>query len=129
MSAATAAAAPKLTLPAPAKVNYFLHITGQRDDGYHTLETLFVLIDLADSVTLALRDDGVIARDHDVEGIAAEDDLCLRAARALKDAAPRRASSSASPGAGTPTAAGSEPPGCADCATRRRAVSRSRRSG
>src|SRR5665213_3034580 len=64
MSAATAAAAPKLTLPAPAKVNYFLHITGQRDDGYHTLETLFVLIDLADSVTLALRDDGVIARDH-----------------------------------------------------------------
>ena len=92
MSAATAAAAPKLTLPAPAKVNYFLHITGQRDDGYHTLETLFVLIDLADSVTLALRDDGVIARDHDVEGIAAEDDLCLRAARALKDAAPRRAS-------------------------------------
>ena len=34
-----------LTLPAPAKVNYFLHVTGQRDDGYHTLETLFVLVD------------------------------------------------------------------------------------
>lgn len=80
-----------LTLPAPAKVNYFLHVTGQRDDGYHTLETLFVLVDLADTVTLALRDDGVIARSHDVDGVAMETDLTLRAARALKRAVARRA--------------------------------------
>ena len=80
-----------LTLPAPAKVNYFLHVTGQRDDGYHTLETLFVLVDLADTVTLALRDDGVIARSGDVDGVAADVDLTLRAAHALKHAAARRA--------------------------------------
>jgi 4-diphosphocytidyl-2-C-methyl-D-erythritol kinase len=79
-----------LVLPAPAKVNYFLHITGQRDDGYHTLETLFVLIDLADTVTLALRDDAVIARSHDVDGVAVADDLTLRAAHALAQAAKRR---------------------------------------
>ena len=81
-----------LALPAPAKVNYFLHVTGQRDDGYHTLETLFVLIDLADTVTLALRDDAVIARSHDVDGVAVADDLALRAAHALARAAKRRSS-------------------------------------
>jgi 4-diphosphocytidyl-2-C-methyl-D-erythritol kinase len=80
-----------LVLPAPAKVNYFLHVTGQRNDGYHTLETLFVLIDLADTVTLTLRDDDVIERSHDVEGVSAGDDLTLRAAHALRRAVPKRA--------------------------------------
>ncbi len=84
-----------LALPAPAKVNYFLHVTGRRDDGYHTLETLFVLIDLADTVTLTLRDDGVIARARDVEGVAADEDLTLRAAHALRSAAQGRASQNA----------------------------------
>ncbi len=79
-----------LTLPAPAKVNYFLHVTGRRDDGYHTLETLFVLIGLADTVTLTLRDDGAIVRAGSVDGVAAEDDLALRAAEALRRAVPRR---------------------------------------
>ena len=65
-------------------------MTGRRDDGYHTLETLFVLIDLADTVTLTLRDDGAIARAGDVAGVAAEDDLTLRAAEALRRAVPRR---------------------------------------
>jgi len=44
-----------LTLPAPAKINLFLHVTGRRSDGYHTLETLLVPIDYGDRVTLALR--------------------------------------------------------------------------
>ena len=44
-----------LTLPAPAKINQFLHVTGRRSDGYHTLETLLVPIDRCDRVTLALR--------------------------------------------------------------------------
>lgn len=79
-----------LRLPAPAKVNYFLHVTGRRDDGYHTLETLLVLIDLVDSVTLVARDDGAILRTREVEGVALEDDLTLRAARALRQALPRR---------------------------------------
>ena len=51
-----------LTLPAPAKLNLFLHVTGRRPDGYHTLESLFVPIDLADHVTLSLRDDGAVTR-------------------------------------------------------------------
>ena len=46
-----------LVVPAPAKVNLFLHVTGRRDDGYHLLESLFALVDLADTVTLARRDD------------------------------------------------------------------------
>lgn len=83
----TTAAAATLVLPAPAKVNYFLHVTGRRDDGYHTLETLMVLVDLADTVTLVARDDGAIERAHDVGGVAADADLTLRAARALQAAA------------------------------------------
>ena len=48
-----------LLLPAPAKLNMFLHVTGRRADGYHTLETLFVLIGRSDTISLALRDDGL----------------------------------------------------------------------
>lgn len=81
----------RMTLPAPAKVNYFLHVTGRRDDGYHTLETLFVLIDLADTVSLTVRPDGMIERGADVAGVPAADDLTLRAAHALQRAATRRA--------------------------------------
>lgn len=49
-----------LTLPAPAKLNLFLHITGRRSDGMHNLQTLFQLIDLADQLTFSLRDDSDI---------------------------------------------------------------------
>jgi 4-diphosphocytidyl-2-C-methyl-D-erythritol kinase len=72
-----------LTVAAPAKVNLFLHVTGRRTDGYHTLESLFALIDLADTVMLARRADGAITRTAEVAGVAADDDLTLRAARAL----------------------------------------------
>jgi 4-diphosphocytidyl-2-C-methyl-D-erythritol kinase len=75
-----------LTVPAPAKVNLFLHVTGRREDGYHTLESLIALIDLADTVTLTLRDDGVIRRPSDVAGVPEDHDLSLRAARALQTA-------------------------------------------
>ena len=73
-----------MIVPAPAKVNLFLHVTGRRADGYHTLESLFALIDLCDTIALAPRDDGVIVRENDVAGIAADDDLAVRAARALQ---------------------------------------------
>jgi len=74
-----------LTVPAPAKLNLFLHVTGQRADGLHTLETLFVALDFGDTITLSLRDDGVIRRSVDLPGVTVDDDLALRAAHALKD--------------------------------------------
>lgn len=73
-----------LVVAAPAKVNLFLHVTGRRADGYHTLESLFVLVDLADTITLHRREDGVIARTNDVAGVAATDDLAILAAQALQ---------------------------------------------
>jgi len=73
-----------LTVPAPAKVNLFLHVTGRRADGYHTLESLIALIDLADTITLTRRDDGGIRRTNDVAAVPEDHDLSLRAARALQ---------------------------------------------
>ena len=73
-----------LVVAAPAKVNLFLHVTGRRADGYHMLESLFALVDLADTITLHRREDGVIARSNDVAGVAVDDDLAIRAARAMQ---------------------------------------------
>ena len=76
--------------PAPAKLNLFLHITGRRADGYHELQTVFQLIDLCDTVTLTVRDDGVIERLEGPVGVPAESDLVVRAARALQAASRTR---------------------------------------
>jgi len=73
-----------LTLPAPAKLNVFLHVTGRRPDGYHTLESLFVLIGHGDSISLAVRADGAVLRTGGPRTIAADDDLTVRAARLLQ---------------------------------------------
>ncbi|WP_447555826.1 4-(cytidine 5'-diphospho)-2-C-methyl-D-erythritol kinase [Vreelandella sp. EE22] len=75
----------RLTLPAPAKLNRMLHITGRREDGYHTLQTLFQFLDLADELTLTLRDDGDIKLLDAVEGVEFDDNLVVRAARKLLD--------------------------------------------
>ena len=83
---ATGSVATRLVLPAPAKLNLFLHVTGRRPDGYHLLETVFQFIDLADTVTLARRDDGRIERRNDWAEVAADSDLAVRAARALQAA-------------------------------------------
>lgn len=80
-----------LVVAAPAKVNLFLHVTGRRTDGYHTLESLFALVDLADTIALVHRDDGEVVRTNDVAGVPAEHDLAVRAARALQAAAGVRA--------------------------------------
>jgi len=76
----------KLTVPAPAKLNLFLHVTGRRDDGYHLLETLLVALDVGDTITLTCRDDGMIVRTTELPGVAPLDDLAVRAATALKQA-------------------------------------------
>ena len=75
-----------LTLPAPAKLNLFLHITGRRADGYHLLQTLFVILDFADQIVLTVRDDGVIRRVEGAAEVADEADLTVRAARLLQQA-------------------------------------------
>jgi 4-diphosphocytidyl-2-C-methyl-D-erythritol kinase len=80
-----------LTVPAPAKLNLFLHVTGRRADGYHALESLLVAIDLGDTVTLTLRDDGDIVRTRELPGVAARDDLAVRAAKLLQCAAGSKA--------------------------------------
>jgi 4-diphosphocytidyl-2-C-methyl-D-erythritol kinase len=69
--------------PAPAKLNLFLHVTGQRPDGYHTIETVFDFIDLADTLHFKLRNDGVILLKTPTPGVPPELDLTVRAARAL----------------------------------------------
>lgn len=74
-----------LDVPAPAKLNLFLHVTGRRDDGYHLLQSVFVLVDWADTLHFERRDDAQVAR-HDLGATLPADDLCLRAARALQAA-------------------------------------------
>lgn len=68
---------------APAKLNFFLHVIGRRADGYHLLQSLFVLIDWCDTLHFERRDDAALAR-HDLGAELPVDDLCLRAARALQ---------------------------------------------
>lgn len=76
-------------LPAPAKLNLFLHVVGRRQDGYHLLESLFRLISLSDSISVDLRLDGVISREwHGETGadldVNPDSDLVVRAARLLQ---------------------------------------------
>jgi 4-diphosphocytidyl-2-C-methyl-D-erythritol kinase len=72
------------SFPAPGKLNLSLRVVGRRADGYHLLQTVIRFIDFGDTVRLTVRADGIIARVNDVAGIAAEDDLTVRAARLLK---------------------------------------------
>ena len=75
-----------ITLPSPAKLNLFLHITGRREDGYHELQTLFQFLDYGDTLTFQLRDDGAINLQPDIVGVPRDQNLIVRAAERLQKA-------------------------------------------
>jgi len=69
---------------APAKINLFLHITGQRADGYHLLQTVFRLLDFYDTIYLKPTTDAAIKRVNEVANVTEAQDLCIRAAKLLQ---------------------------------------------
>jgi len=77
-----------LILPSPAKLNLFLHIIGRREDGYHSLQSVFQLLDYSDKIKLSLTQDGLIRRakssDAETLNIPFETDLCVRAAKLIQ---------------------------------------------
>jgi 4-diphosphocytidyl-2-C-methyl-D-erythritol kinase len=73
--------------PAPAKLNLMLRVVGRRADGYHLLQTVFQFIDYGDTLSFRVRKDGNLVRGNAVTGVAAGDDLCVRAAALLQQAA------------------------------------------
>jgi len=70
--------------PAPAKINLFLHITSQRDDGYHELQTAFQFLNYADSLQFRVQDRSAIELLTPIEGVADKDNLIVRAANLLQ---------------------------------------------
>lgn len=68
----------------PAKINLFLHNIGVREDGYHELETIFVLLDLYDEITITINTTGEINRVFGNEDINFNDDLMIKAAKLLQ---------------------------------------------
>ena len=72
------------TFLAPAKINLFLHITGQRADGYHLLQTAFRLLDFYDTIHLKPTSSNTIKRVNSLPGVPEAEDLCIRAATMLQ---------------------------------------------
>jgi 4-diphosphocytidyl-2-C-methyl-D-erythritol kinase len=72
--------------PAPGKLNLMLRVIGRRADGYHLLQTVLRFIDYGDTLRFSVREDSIIARINDVEGVPAADDLAVRAAQLLQRA-------------------------------------------
>ena len=71
--------------PSPAKLNLFLYITGQRDNGYHELQTLFQFVDFGDELTVTANEEtSAITITPDIPGVALEDNLIWKAATALQ---------------------------------------------
>jgi len=79
-----------LTLPAPAKLNLFLHILGRRPDGYHELQTVFQFLDYGDELGFRLREDGEIRLHTQIAGVPHDSNLIVRAARRLQQASGTR---------------------------------------
>ena len=75
---------PVLTLPCPAKLNLFLHIIGQREDGYHLLQTLFQLVDFGDSLSITVTDDAKLQLKANKPELETSDNLVIKAAKLLQ---------------------------------------------
>jgi 4-diphosphocytidyl-2-C-methyl-D-erythritol kinase len=73
-----------LELLSSAKLNLFLHVTGQRDDGYHLLQTLFQLLDYGDTLNFSIRDDNKVTLSPELPSVAFEDNLIIKAVRLLQ---------------------------------------------
>lgn len=69
---------------APAKINRFLHITGQREDGYHELQTVFQFLDYSDELYFNILEHNEVSHSNPLPGIDPEDDLTIKAARLLQ---------------------------------------------
>lgn len=87
------------TWPAPAKLNLFLYITGRRPDGYHNLQTLFQFLDYGDTLEITPDDSGTVTLLTPLAGVSTENNLIMRAAMALKQAAQMRGTLPADAGA------------------------------
>lgn len=77
-------------LPSPGKINLFLHINGRRNDGYHNLQTIYQLIDVADILTFSPRQDHEVTLETDLPGVPRDQNLVMRAARLLQKYDKRR---------------------------------------
>jgi len=75
---------PKLTLPAPAKINLFLHIVGRRQDGYHLLQTIFQILDFGDELTFEVRQGQHIELSSNIDDLHSDDNLITQAAKHLQ---------------------------------------------
>ena len=73
-----------MTYQSPAKINLFLHIISQREDGYHNLQTIFQLLDYGDELNFNIRNDGQINRTYGNENIPLDNDLIIQSAKKLK---------------------------------------------
>lgn len=80
-----------LTLLSPAKLNLFLHITGRRADGYHNLQTLFQLLDYGDTLSFAINTENRISLQPEIPGVTFEQNLIIKAVRALEPFRPANA--------------------------------------
>lgn len=76
---------PAFTLPSPAKLNLFLHITGQRPDGYHELQSIFQFIDICDQLGFSYIEEDRVKIEPAIEGVPLEDNLIYKAAMLIKE--------------------------------------------